>query len=132
MSRVTTPTEVINAHSCPESRGRDPQNVTRRDLENISTEDLVRFLESNDPDGDYRTPTGTPMRIPADRRDARGFVVEYFQGDRFQTTRVPWSHYDLACDYLSRHGLRLNDVGEVLVNFDEAELRALLAEGAVR
>jgi hypothetical protein len=65
-------------------------------------------------------------RVPVSRRARRGYRVEFFHGQIWQAEYVPWSHYDLACDYLTRHGLALNDVGEVLVNFTEDELRTIL------
>jgi hypothetical protein len=71
----------------------------------------------------------TFARVPANRRAKRGYRVEFFQGGSFRTEYVPWSHYDLACDYLARSGNgALNDVGEVLVNFEESELRDILAK----
>jgi hypothetical protein len=62
-------------------------------------------------------------RIPENRRAKRGYRLVFFQGGSMHEEFVPWTHYDLACDYLTRAGLALNDVGEVLVNFTEDELR---------
>lgn len=69
-------------------------------------------------------------RVPQADRDPQGFYLEYFSGRTPTATYFAWSHYDAACDYLRRDDpdAPLNDVGEVIVNFTEAELRAMPAD----
>ena len=73
----------------------------------------------------------TYTRVPQARRAKRGYRVTFYQGGQMHTAYYPWSHYDLACDYLQRAGIDpLNDAGEVVINFTEAELQALMAHDA--